>query len=177
MTTNSESSPSALNSSTSLYQGLCSHGGSHVHCLGDSVYPYLDDWLFIVLFRQELTSAISILRALLASFSVCINEEKLVLLLMQMINSIGVWLDSVAAQAFLPPDCFATLTILRHAPYTVHHCLSCLGHIVACMYMTLHACLCMHCLQLWLISMYRPHRDHLIAGVMVPQTVLASLSW
>lgn len=41
----------------------------------------------------------------------------------------------------------------------------------------LHACLQMRCLQMWLLSIYRPHMDHMEARVIVFQMVLASLTW
>lgn len=47
---------------------------------GYSVYPYLDDWLFVVLSRREFISTILSFHSLLTSLGICVNEEKSVVL-------------------------------------------------------------------------------------------------
>lgn len=72
------------------------------------VYPCLEDWLLVVLSFQEAISMILTLHNLLASQSICVNEEKSVLMPTKMINFTGLWLDSVMARAFLLADHFAS---------------------------------------------------------------------
>lgn len=64
----------------------------------------------------------------------------------------------------------------------LHHkriccCLSLLGHMAACTAITLHSQLHVRCLQLWRFSIYRPNQDHLDTRVIVPKTIVASLTW
>lgn len=60
---------------------------------------------------------------------------------------------------------------------TMCRCLCFLRHMVACNSVTLHAHLHLCCLQLWLLTVFRPHTDHLDAKLLIMQSALASLMW
>lgn len=80
--------------------------------LGQSRFPYLEEWLLVAPSRTRLLATIRTLCALLGELGICSNKEKSVLNPTH--NLIFIWarLDSVMARAFLPSDHFAPLIAL-----------------------------------------------------------------
>lgn len=109
--------------------------GAHMYRLGHSVFPYVNNWLLLVLSQQEAISIIHCLCSLLASLGSCVNEEKLVLIHTQTIRFLGAWLSSIMVRAFLPTAGFTVLTALIKSMVTTICCsLHLLGHV------SLHLC-------------------------------------
>lgn len=112
-----------------------------------------------------------------------INLDKSILSHTQTTNFIGARVDSVSAQVFLPADRFCVMcslvTCITCKPRTsVCCCLSLLGHMAACTYVTPFARLRLRCLQAWFHLTYQLTGDCIDSKVTVLSGFLASLaSW
>ncbi|KAG6935944.1 ORF V, partial [Chelydra serpentina] len=146
------------------------------------VFPYLDDWLIRGNSSSQVQSHILTALSMLNQLGLLLNVEKSTLEPTQRLDFIGAVLDSTLARGFLPEAYFqALVTIIRglqsFPTSTACSCLSLLGHMASCTFVTTHARLRLRPLQAWLSSVYRPRRDSLDLVLTVPPQVLASLNW
>ncbi|KAG6937400.1 ORF 3, partial [Chelydra serpentina] len=146
------------------------------------VFPYLDDWLIRGNSSSQVQSHIRTAMGMFKRLGLLLNVEKSTLEPTQRLDFIGAVLDSTLARAFLPEARFqALITIIRSLQSfptsTARCCLSLLGHMASCTFVTAHARLRLRPLQAWLSSAYRPRRDSLDLILTVPAQVLASLNW
>ncbi|KAG6937227.1 hypothetical protein G0U57_010216, partial [Chelydra serpentina] len=146
------------------------------------VFPYLDDWLIRGNSSSQVLSHIRTTMGMFDRLGLLLNVRKSTLVPTQRIDFIGAILDSTLARAFLPEARFQTLaaairSLQAFPTSTARCCLSLMGHMASCTFVTAHARLRLRPLQAWLASTYRPHRDNLDIILTVPPQVLASLNW
>ncbi|KAG6932460.1 hypothetical protein G0U57_021497, partial [Chelydra serpentina] len=146
------------------------------------VFPYLNDWLIRGNSGSQVQSHIWTALSMFKQLGLLLNVEKSTLAPTQRLDFIGAVLDSTLARAFLPEARFqALIAIIRglqsFPTSTARCCLSLLGHMASCTFVTAHARLRLQPLQAWLSSVCQPRRDSLNLILTVPSQVLASLNW
>lgn len=111
-----------------------------------------------------------------------INIQKSILFLVQIIEFIGVILDSVQARAFPLEAQFQALgtiieSLRNHPIITARNCRKLLRHRASYTYMVQHARLQLRPLQTWLVSVYWLGQNHLGVVVTLPLSVITTLLW
>ncbi|XP_065406172.1 uncharacterized protein LOC122174245 [Chrysemys picta bellii] len=174
--------PFGLSSAPRVFTKCMAVVAAYLRRQGIQVFPYLDDWLVHGRTKEQVRAHIHIIVHTFNELGILLNKDKSTLEPTQRIEFIGAVLDSRCAQAILPDNRFCTITGLIQGlkafpTTTVRSCLTLLGHMASCTYVTRHARLRLRPLQTWVSSIYCPHRDSLNMVVTVPNSVLTSLTW
>ncbi len=96
--------PFGLNTAPYIFTKLVKIVGTHLHRLGITVVPYLDDWLFLHQDRNVLLEQQTIVLQLLKQLGFLLNVEKSMLVPSQDIKFLGMRLLLLHGMACLPQD-------------------------------------------------------------------------
>ena len=155
---------------------------AYLRLQGIEIYPYIEDWLIVSKSREQALKYTQYVLHTLESLGLTINYEKSKLHPSQVMDYIGVRIDSVQACMFMPPEHVQKIkrAIKKFKPHArvraklVQHLLGLMASTTSTLS---HACLKMRSLQVWMLTLFNPLHDSQNKCLTVTPELARQLQW